>query len=73
MRPPALMGHCLCVHAEQADQHQQDVEPFPGRQGAKTLQCFWQNFSKRILLRSLSMLDPEAGTGSNSPNMGYLT
>lgn len=24
------MGHCLCVTAEQADQHQQDVEPFPG-------------------------------------------
>eukprot|EP00435_Cladocopium_sp_Y103_P071650 s25_g38.t1 len=31
--PRAVMGHCLCVHAEQADQHQQDVEPFPGRQG----------------------------------------
>ena len=40
------MGHCLCVHAEQArvvepevkvqaDQHQQDVEPFPGKQGGR--------------------------------------
>jgi len=28
------MGHCLCISAEQADQHQQEVEPFPGHKGS---------------------------------------
>ncbi|OLP81246.1 putative serine/threonine-protein kinase abkB [Symbiodinium microadriaticum] len=35
--PLCVMGHCLCIHAEQADQHQQDIEPFPGRQAQATL------------------------------------
>eukprot|EP00438_Fugacium_kawagutii_P013260 Skav225487 [mRNA] locus=scaffold868:51746:58327:- [translate_table: standard] len=48
--PSVLMGHCLCVHAEQADQHQQDVEPFPGRQGqwANTDPALWHNSSFTI-------------------------
>ena len=53
----------------QADQHQQDVEPFPGRQGAQTAV-----FLAELLLETdLSMLASEAGPGSSSPNMGYLT